>query len=302
MSAKKLVLLCWWALVLPVLAAEPLDVVYPQVEERPPGDYGYALLELALIKSGVPYRLRMSDAPMNQERARTELAGGRVSVIDFGAAPEFEQRFKAVYFPIDRGLSGYRLPIIHRAQAPQFARIRSLDDLRQRVAGQGPGWADARVLEAAGIRVVSAEFRQLFRMVDAQRFDFYPLGLEEAHGLLERHRSEAPNSIVEGTLALHYPFARLFFVNSADDRLHDALAAGLQKAFADGSFQSMLENNALVKASLARAAMARRTIIDIDNPLQTPAFRAIPREYFIRFVAEPAARAPVNPERRSGRP
>ena len=263
-------------------AAPLLDVVYPRVEERSTEDYGYAVLELALAKSGVPYRLRLSPFAMTPERARLEMEAGRVSVLDFGTSADYEARFRAVYFPIDRGLSGYRLAIIHEASAPSFARIRTLADLRAMVAGQGPGWADATILTAAGIRVETAQFEQLFRMVNARRFDFYPLGVEEVYGHLEHHRALAPNAIVEPKLALHYPFARLFFVAKGNAELHDALSTGLKRAFADGSFQQLLENHPSVKRSLAQAALSRRVIIELDNPLLTPAFKQMPAEYFYR--------------------
>jgi hypothetical protein len=270
------------ALVPASLAARTLDVVYPRIEERPPDDYGFAVLQLALAKSGVDYRLRLSDVKMNQERARSEMAQGRISVVDCGTSAEFEARFRTVWFPIDRGLSGYRLAIIHPSRADAFARVRSIEQLRRQVAGQGPGWSDTSVLRAAGVEVETAEFEQLFRMVDAERFDFYPLGVEEVYGLLDRYRHLAPHAVVEPTMAIHYPFARLFFVNKNDAALQEALTRGLQRAFADGSFQHLFENHRLVKASLQRARMKERVIIEIDNPLLTPAFRLMPAHYFYR--------------------
>ncbi|HJW12090.1 MAG TPA: hypothetical protein VJ598_09905 [Albitalea sp.] len=271
-----------WSLATPSLAAPVLDVVYPRVEERSTEDYGYAVLELALAKSGVPYKLRLSEGVMTPERARLEIEAGRVSVLDFGSSADYETRFRAVYFPIDRGLSGYRLAIIHRDSAADFARIRTLAGLRQKSAGQGPGWADATILADAGIRIETAQFEQLFRMVNARRFDFYPLGVEEVYGHLERHRALAPEAIVERSLALHYPFARLFFVARANTELADALGSGLKRAFADGSFQRLLENHVSVKRSLAQAALSKRVIIELDNPLLTPAFKQMPAAYFYR--------------------
>lgn len=263
-------------------ASAELQVVYPRIDEHSADDYGYAVLELALARSGQPYRLSVSTARMNQERARSEMEAGRISVMDFGTGAAYEARFRAVYFPIDRGLSGYRLAIIRRHRAGDFAMVRTLGDLRAMAAGQGTGWADSRILEAAGIPVRSAEFDQLFRMVEAGRFDFFPLGVEEVYGLLDRFQGEAPNAVVEDTLVLHYPFARLFFVRKDDARLHDAISLGLQRAFADGSFQRLLENHPRVKASLQRAGLRQRTMIEIDNPFLTPAFRAIPAQYFYR--------------------
>ncbi len=263
-------------------AAGELQVVYPQIEERPADSYGYKVLELALAKSGRPYHLSITKELMSQERARASLEDGRISVFDTGTSAQAEQRLRAVYFPIDRGISGYRLFIINRALEPDFAAIKHLDELRLKVAGQGPGWADIRILEHAGIKVQVAPFGALFAMVDNRRFDFYPLGMEEVYGMLARYRERAPHSVVEETLALHYPFARLFFVNKDNRELHDALLAGLQAAFADGSFQHLLESDPAYKAARQRANIARRTVIEIENPDLTPQFRAIPAKYFAK--------------------
>lgn len=262
--------------------ADVLQVIYPRIEERPQDDYGYQVLELALAKSGVAYSLRFTMQKMNQERARQELELGTVSVVDQGPSAEFESRFDAVYFPINRGLSGYRLFIINQDSAPAFQKIRTLADLQRMIAGQGPGWSDTAILEASGIRVVSAEFESLFRMVDARRFDFFPLGVEEVYGFLERYRLLAPHSIVEESVALYYPFSRLFFVRKGNAELRDTILLGLKRAFSDGSFQRLLESNPQFKHALDRAMLKKRTLIKIDNPSLTERFREIPSEYFYR--------------------
>lgn len=257
-----------------------LHVIYPRIEERPPDDYGFKLLELALKKSGAPFMLAMSEPKMNQERARHLLDQGDISVFDAGTSAEFEARFDAVYFPIDRGLSGFRLLLIHKDAQQDFAPIQSLAELRRMSAGQGPGWADSKVLTAAGIHVKTAEFESLFRMVNARRIDYYPLGADEAYTLLERYRALAPDVVIEPHLVLQYPFSRLFFVRKGDTQLRDAILSGLQKAFADGSLLRFFEQDERFHTSLQRAGLKQRTVIGLDNPYLTPSFRQIPKEYF----------------------
>lgn len=265
------------------LAAIPspvLHVIYPQINERPPSDYGFQILKLALEKSGKPFQLTLSRDRMNQERARAELAAGTISVVDFGTSIDFESRFDAVYFPIDRGLSGYRLCIINRDKAAAFAGVRSLGDFRAFVTGQGIGWSDARILVHNGIEVVSAEFESLFRMADAGRFDCFPLGVEEVHGFLDKYRALAPNSIVEDALVLRYRFARLYFVRKGNTSLQEALTKGLAEAFADGSFQRTLDANMQFRDALQKSHLQSRTTIPLDNPDLSERFRQIPEKYF----------------------
>lgn len=265
-------------------APAELNVVYPDIEERSADYYSYKVLRLALEKSGQPYRLSVSATKMNQARARKMLEGGNpmISVLDVGTSAEFEERMRAVYFPIDRGLSGYRLFIVNKGLAAEFAGIQNLHGLTRKVAGQGPGWSDIGILENAGIQVRVAEFENLFRMVDRRRFDFFPLGVEEIYGFFERYRLMAPNTMVETKLALHYPFARLFFVRKDDEALAEALTRGLERAFDDGSFQRLLDGDQAFQLALKRADLGARTIIEIDNPNLTPRFRAIPARYFFQ--------------------
>ncbi len=267
--------LCW-----PVLALAQLNVVYPAIEERASDNYGYKILDLALSKSGRSYHLSVSPLKMNQQRARASMADGSISIFDTGTSAEFEDRFRAIYFPIDRGISGYRLFIINKRLAPEFAAIKNIDGLRKETAGQGPGWADIKILQKAGINVQTAEFKSLFTMVEIGRFDFFPLGIEEIYPLLDQRRQQAPNSVVEQTLALHYPFARLFFVRKDNKELHDAVMAGLELAFVDGSLQKLMDNDDAFKAARLRANLANRTIIEVDNPNLTQRFKEMPSKYF----------------------
>jgi len=211
MNYKINVAILIFAFFYPLQVHASLKVVYSAIEERPSESYGFKILELALSKSGKPYHLSVSPLKMNQNRTRASIAAGNVSIFDTGTSAEFEESLRAIYFPIDRGISGYRLFIINKDLAPEFAAIKNLDGLKQKVAGQGSGWSDIKILEKAGIKVETAEFSSLFKMVDVKRFDFYPLGIEDAYGLLDKYKQMAPNSVVEETLALHYPFARLFF-------------------------------------------------------------------------------------------
>jgi hypothetical protein len=98
--------------------------------------------------------------------------------------------------------------------------------------------------------------------------------------MLERYRAQAPDVVVEPHLALHYPFARLFFVRKGDHALRDAILSGLRKAFADGSLQQLLESDNRFHDSALRAGLKERTIIQLDNPNLSDSFRHMPKEYF----------------------
>src|SRR5262249_26590574 len=139
-------------------------------------NYGAQVLALALAKSEVPYTLTIHPTRVNQERTRVMIEESQISVYDFGTSAEFEQRLLPVYFPIDRGFLGYRLFVIHRNNADTFASINSIEQLREKTAGQKINWSDTTILRNAGITVHVAPWESLFKMIDSKRFDFFPLG------------------------------------------------------------------------------------------------------------------------------
>lgn len=260
-----------------------LTVVYPNMNAKGQDNLGYKMLELALAKSGRPYALIQHPAPANNERARTLLRQGEVHVADFGSGAEHEKAFRAVYFPIDRGLLGYRISLVHHSLEAAFAKVQSLNQLRAYQAGQGLGWSGISVLRSAGIPVVTVPtLESLFPMLEARRFDFLPLGLSEVYGLSEQYGDFAPSAVVDAHMLLVFRMARLFFVRHDSAELHAAILLGLKRAFADGSFQKLLYADPSIRRALLRAKLSQRNTITLDNPLLTEAFQAIPDEYFFK--------------------
>lgn len=258
-------------------------VVYPNLNGHGVDNLGYRVLELALQRSGKPYTLALHPVVVNDERARAMLRRGEVNVADFGSGAEFEKTFNAVYFPIDRGLLGYRLSLIHNSLETEFSRVVNLTQLRRFRAGQGLGWSNNAVMQAAGISVVTGPtLESLFPMLEAKRFDFLPLGLSEVYGFSEQYGDFAPSMVIDPHVLLIYRFARLFYLRPDCTELHAMILSGLKRAFADGAFQKLLHSDPSVRRALARAKLAQRTTITIDNPQVTQAFLTMPDEYYFK--------------------
>ena len=239
----------------------PPAVVYPNLNGNGADNLGFRVLELALSKSGKPYALHLHPMSVNDERARAMLRRGEINVADFGSSAEFEKAFSAVYFPIDRGLLGYRISLIHYNLESEFARIKSLTQLRRYRAGQGVGWSNNAIMQAAGIGVVTGPtLESLFPMLEARRFDFLPLGLNEVYGFSEQYGDFAPSAIVDPHVLLVYRFARLFYVRPDNTELHACLLLGLKRAFADGSFQKLLGADPSIRRALLRAKLSQRSL------------------------------------------
>lgn len=261
----------------------PLRFVYPNVNGLAEAGFGFRTLRLALQKWGQPFELVQQPEPTNNPRSLRALEQGGGDAIDLGSGRELEQRFQAIYLPIDRGLSGWRLLVVRASELQGFAGVRSLSDLAGMTAGQGTNWPDVALLRAAGLRVASADrLGLLFSLLQAGRFDYLPLGLNEVLGFVRAHRAQAPDAVVEPRLALFYPYARLFYVRRGDETRHAAIAQGLGRAFEDGSFAALFSAHAATQEALVRARLADRHVLQIANAEWTEAMRAIPARYFIR--------------------
>ena len=266
-----------WLVTLTALAA-PTTLIYPRSESASDSQYvyDYELLRQALeatLATHGPYELRQSTAPMNQARAADEIAAGSglVNVFARSTTIEWEQRLLPVRIPIDKGLISYRVFLIRGAMQPRFAAVRSLDELRAFSVGSFVTWADTRILREGGFKVVTGDnYEGLFRMLVAERFDFFSRSADEAYREFDERKDLLPEMRVEDTVLLHFPTTRLFFLQRSDEgqRLADRIEAGLNRMIKDGSFDAhfLRHKGALIQ----RAHLKTRRVFQIDNPVLSP--------------------------------
>ncbi|MFG6467150.1 substrate-binding periplasmic protein [Roseateles sp. BYS87W] len=257
-------------------AASPIEAVYPRMPERPVDGYAYQLLRLALEASGQPFRLRLTAEELPSVRAFKSLESGEFNVMDAGAAPRLAERAEVLPFPLDLGLCGYRVMLVRRDRVAALRQVHDLTDLRRLSFGQGPDWVDNYILRAAGLSVQEAEFLALFRMLEAGRFDAFPLGADEAGTLLDTFRHLAPSVVVLEDWCLHYRFARVLVVRRGQPALRQALSRGLQAIFNDGRAQALLRRDARLGPVLTGQRPLPERVLQLPNPQWTRAFDAIP--------------------------
>lgn len=256
---------------LPV-CAERLSVRYPLEAERE--TYPIKVLTLALKKSGVEYTMAAFPAEMAQSRALMQLAQGHDITITWTmTSKEREQGLLPIRIPIDKGLLGWRLFLINKKDQAEFAKVKSLTDLKLHTAGQGHDWPDTAILQSSGLSVqVAPKYDNLFRMLQVRRFDYFPRSVMEIWD--EQKRFAQNGVVVEETLLVQYPAPYYFFVNKNDKALASAIENGLNIAIKDGSFD-VLFNQAFGDAIL-RAHLNTRTRLQLNNPLlpaETPLSR-----------------------------
>jgi ABC-type amino acid transport substrate-binding protein len=261
-------------------AAQAEMLVYPRPSNPLRWDYAIKLVDLALKRAGRVPVLQATEQVMTQSRAARELELGRIDFIWAGTSAEYEQRFRPIPIPVLRGLDGYRICIIHQDRQAAFSAIASIEDLKSLVIGQGPGWSDVTILEAAGLNVVTAPYDSLFGLVERQRIDCFLRGIHEAPGEVIQRKLEHPDIVVESDVMLVYPFSSFFFVNKDNVALAEALETGLKKAYDEGAFMALFTSHPVTRTLLADLRIEKLRRFDIPNPLLTDTIRAIPDRYW----------------------
>jgi len=214
-------------------------------------DYHIELLSLALTKVS-PHGtapLFEKKGQMAYGRALQELIKGEIlDVYWLGTDRHKESALNAVKIPLERGLMGFRKFTIRRESKAQFDKIDSLDDLRKLVACQGTHWPDIKVLEAAGLSVMSSPvYENLFVQVNRRRCDYFPRGYHEGESELEQRKSIYPDLIHYQDIILHYPLTVYFFTSKKKLSLAKKIETGLMKAIEDGSFLRHMQTHPLTR-------------------------------------------------------
>ena len=263
---------CQRAIVLIALLSQPLfataDIVvrYPRPESGPDerSRYSHRLLELVLQRAYLTYRVELHPVRMQQGRAIVRLKSNQgLEVLSTMTSIEREQEMLPIRIPIDKGLIGWRILLINRAQADKFKAVTALDDLKQLTAGQGADWPDVRIMRANGLNVYgTSNYDSLFHMLDSQRLDYFPRSVNEIWAELDNSQLRL---VAEPTIALHYPAAIYFFVRKGNTQLATDISEGLEKMIADGSFEKLFQeyHGELIK----RAAFKDRRVFELANPL-----------------------------------
>ena len=260
-----------------VTAHETTLVVHPADEDK--GDPRFndlkEILRIALEKTIAefgPYELRASKQHTNGLRYLNNLANDKdLNVVWSSTTEEKERNYLPIRIPLRKGLLGYRVMLVHKDKQALLKNVRTLADLRKFTLGQGVGWDDVKLYEANGVSVIEAKYSNLFRMLNYQRFDLFPRGINEVFTEFEKESAQNPDLVIDDNILVHYPWPYYFFVSKKNQSLHKRLELGLQKMIKDGSFDAIFwkYNGKAIEA----INFKKRHIIEIQNyllPKATP--------------------------------
>lgn len=243
----------------------------------PNAAYAIKMLKLAIAHSDNPdYQIDVSKDDLTQARVNEEVrTGGLLDLCWASSDAEIESQLRPIRIPLFKGLLGYRIFIINKNDQAKFDKVQTLDDLKKLTVGQGRTWADGRILEANGFKVIKTnKYPSLFYMVEGGRFDAFPRGVHEPFGELEsRPKMELA---VEKNLMVYYQMPFYFFVSPNNQALAKNLEAGFERAIANGDFDKVFYADKNIQDVLQKANMKNRRVFKLDNPLlskETPVGR-----------------------------
>lgn len=244
--------------------------------------YWQSLLKLALDKSGIPYTLvPVEQLALTHARiVRSLNANGVVNVAYMGTSPEFEDKLQAIYFPVFRGLIGYRVLMIRRSDQQRFAQINRVSDLHDFSLGLGVQWSDIPIMQDAGFEVVEVPYESLFKALAAGRFDAVSRAVHEIEPELALINPKYPELVKEKTLVLAFQQASYFFVGKSNKRLSSAIHKGLVNAYEDGSFFKHFNESPVVHRALKILNHPDRRILWLNNKYLSKASLDLPNNYW----------------------
>ncbi|MBV8124265.1 MAG: hypothetical protein JO370_09310 [Paucibacter sp.] len=241
------------------------------------GRYVVDLLTTAVERSGLP--LQLSAVPsfhVSQGRLEQELIrpASRLDLMWYMTSRSREQMLCPLRIPLDRGLLGWRVAVIRRADLSNWASPPDRLELARRRAGQGLHWPDVDILKANGFQVDTAEdSRALYRMLELQRIDYFPRSVLEVRDELSTFPTQ-PMMVAPG-LALRYPTAVYAFLSPRHRDLVTPLTEQLRMLVHEGTVGKLFRN--LFQSRLDDLDLSRRSVIQLVNPLlpaETPLQRS----------------------------
>jgi hypothetical protein len=232
--------------------------------------YQFELLDAALQRSvskygpykEEPYLETMSAGRDQIEGPRGELINLLIANVGVSA---LDDGMIHVPVPLDRGLLGTRISFIRADKQAELDKVKTLEDLRHVMLGQGEGWGDVKILQHNGLGVETApDYLSLLDMLEKGRFVLFPRGATEVTAEFQTYREKHPEMAIDQHLVIRYPNPQYFYVAKNAPRLAERIEFGLKAMLKDGSFDKIYDKH--FAAALAELKLDQRTVIDIENP------------------------------------
>lgn len=231
--------------------------------------YPVKLLKRAIAVTDPSSVLKFSLAEMSRDRTLRQVSlGENVDVFWAMTNVEREKKLTPIRIPIDKGLYGWRVLLIHKDDK-SLDNIRHLSDLKKKVFLQGYDWPDTQILIANKLNVVTSDKHQLlFSMMEKKRADIFPRSVLEVHQekLATNHQLK-----IHPSVSIYYPTALYYFVSKENKKLAHQIELGLNILIRTGEFEKLFQDE--FGDDITAAIDANRRVITLKNPylpVETP--------------------------------
>jgi hypothetical protein len=249
----------------------PHTQVIIAVDEKAGDDHDDAyyrrLLNLALEKTVStfgPYDIKIVPFIYIDSRLIRAVEENKVSVTWRHYQQNVSLPLRPIKIDLLKKMGDYRVFLIRENDQARFSNINSLDDLRKFRGGMGAQWPDRSVMEKNGLPLVfSVNYYNLFKMLKANRFDYFSRGIYQVQPELNVKANRG--LVLEDHLMLQYSNPLFFFVNEKNTVLAERIELGLSIAIADGSFDAVF--NAFPRFAWAQQLLDenKRRIFTLDQ-------------------------------------
>lgn len=251
--------------------AAPIEVISAKPESSADTRYEYAELILKRILKITEAQYgsaihRHSHEVFSRDRALVELVkGNEIHVTAETPKDEWASQLIPIYIPINKGITGYRVYFISKNSQPEFSNIKDIETLKRIKTGSGSQWSTTPILRNAGFNIIATrKLEGLFWMLMGDRFQALPRGINEAPLELTRYKKLFPNIHLEESLAVYIPLPTFFYVSPKHKVLAERIKTGLDKMYADGSFDEIFYSYHL--KMIEDADLTHRKIFKLENP------------------------------------
>jgi hypothetical protein len=251
--------------------------------------YKLDLLEEAMRKTSYKYgdfRIVTNVPQLNNFRAIDLLQTGEyLNVFIALTNYEWEEKTIPIRIPVRKGLSSYRLLLVHKDDLKKFEKIHTIEDLKKMSVGSKIGWSLTSVLEKAGFNVISGvRYDGIFLMLNAHRFDFLMRGVNEIYDEMDQIGGFLHDIRIEPGIAVYLPSPTYVFVSPQFPELARRLEEGLELMVEDGTLDALIHK--YHDDDIKKADLKNRRVFYVDNPFlpqETPFDR---KELWIDLLKE----------------
>lgn len=193
---------------------------------------------------------------------------------------EYEKKFTPVRIPIDRNLVGYRVFLKNKIRS--LTKVSSLEHLKKLTLIQGEGWGDVSILKHAGLKVrTKVHYDDLFKMIDANKADLFPRGLNEVQEEFNKFSLVFPSLQIDDQILLYYPLPTYFWFHNTEEGklLAKRVTEGFDMIIKDGTYNGIFER--YFSETLKKLNLKNRILIKINNPFLPSTVPFNKKEYWL---------------------